>query len=60
MAQLGPLLRGGLDSDHLVHRIADIAEHHERDQPDRDQDADRGNEAAQDEGDQSFLTQAKM
>ena len=60
MTQLGPLLRGGLDSDHLVHRIADIAEHHKRDQPDRDQDADRGDEATQDEGDQSFLTQAKM
>ena len=60
MAQLSPLLGGGLDSDHLVHRIADIAEHRKRDQPDRDQDADRGHEAAQDEGDQSFLTQAKM
>jgi hypothetical protein len=51
MAELLALLDRGLDSHHLAHRIADIAEHREGDQPDRDQDADRRQEAAQDEGD---------
>ena len=51
MAQLLALDHRGLDSDHLVHGIADISEHREGDQPDRDQDADRREEAAEDEGD---------
>ena len=60
MAQLLALLGGSFDSDHLVHRIADIAEHREGDQPDRDQDADRRQQATQEESDQSFVTQANM
>ena len=51
MAELRAVLNRGLDPDHLVHGIADIAEHREGDQPDRDQDADRSHEAAQYEGD---------
>ena len=42
MAQAARSCSRGLDPDHLVHRIADIAEHREGDQADRDQDADRG------------------
>jgi hypothetical protein len=60
MAQLSALVCRGLNSDHLVYRIADIAEHREGDQPDRDQDADRRQYTAQEESDQSFVTQAKM
>ena len=51
MAQLRTFLNRSLDPDHLVHRIADIAEHRERDQTDCDQNADRRREAPENEGD---------
>ena len=51
LAQRRALALGRLDADHLVHRVADIAEQQECDEADRDQHADRGEEATDDEGD---------
>ena len=49
-------LRGGrLDPDHLVDRIADEAEHRERDEPDRDHDADGLKGAAKSESEHLFF-----
>ena len=50
LPQLGALLRGGLDPDHHVDRIADEAEQRERDQRDREHHHDRLQQAADDEG----------
>ena len=51
MTQLLALEDRGFDAHHLIDGIADEAEHRERDQPHRDHDADRREEAVEREGD---------